>query len=170
MRRLFRSRKERVFCGVCGGLAEYLRVDPVLIRLAVVALFLVNPGAAILLYIAACVLMPEAPEEVKSGEGEVVKEVPSKAREATKIALLSIGIALIVVGALVITSKLKSLIDLLRQLWTYITLPTNIVAGLALLTIGTILIIIAVKESTTNNKQQTENPQNISPTRLATAV
>jgi len=157
VRRLFRSRKERVFCGVCGGLAEYLRVDPVLIRLAAVALFLVNPGAAILLYIAACVLMPEAPEEVKGGEGEVVKEAPSKAREATKIALLSIGIALIVVGALVITSKLirwDLLIDPLRQLWTYITSSTNIIGGLALLIVGTILVIIAVKENTASSKQQ----------------
>jgi len=157
VRRLFRSRKERVFCGVCGGLAEYLRVDPVLIRLAVVALFLINPGAAILLYIAACVLMPEASEEVKGGEGEVVKEVPSKAREVTKLALLSIGVALIVVGALVITSKLirwDLLIDPLRQLWTYITSSTNIIGGLALLIVGTILIIIAVKESTANSKQQ----------------
>jgi len=157
MRRLFRSRKERVFCGVCGGLAEYLRVDPVLIRLAAVALFLINPGAAILLYIAACVLMPEAPEEVKGGEGEVVKEVPSKAREATKLALLSIGVALIVVGALVITSKLirwDLLIDPLRQLWTYITSSTNIIGGLALLIVGTILVIIAVKEGTASSKQQ----------------
>jgi len=157
VRRLFRSRKERVFCGVCGGLAEYLRVDPVLIRLAVVALFLIHPGAAILLYIAACVLMPEAPEEVKGGEGEVVKEVPSKVKEATKLALLSIGIALIVVGALVITSKLirwDLLIDPLRQLWTYITSSTNIIGGLALLIVGTILVIIAVKESTANSKQQ----------------
>ena len=33
-KRLFRSRKERMIAGVCGGLAQYLGVDPTLVRLA----------------------------------------------------------------------------------------------------------------------------------------
>ena len=32
-KRLYRSRENRVLCGVCGGIAEYFNVDPVLIRL-----------------------------------------------------------------------------------------------------------------------------------------
>ena len=31
-KRLYRSRENRVLCGVCGGIAEYFNVDPVLIR------------------------------------------------------------------------------------------------------------------------------------------
>ena len=30
-KRLYRSRENRVLCGVCGGIAEYFNVDPVLI-------------------------------------------------------------------------------------------------------------------------------------------
>lgn len=29
-KRLYRSRENRVLCGVCGGIAEYFNVDPVL--------------------------------------------------------------------------------------------------------------------------------------------
>jgi phage shock protein C len=40
-RRLYRSRHDRVAAGVCGGLAEYLRVDPVIVRLLFVLAALV---------------------------------------------------------------------------------------------------------------------------------
>ncbi len=32
MRKLYRSKTNRVIGGVCGGIAEYLNVDPTLIR------------------------------------------------------------------------------------------------------------------------------------------
>ena len=32
-RKLYRSNKDKMICGVCGGLGEYLNVDPTLIRL-----------------------------------------------------------------------------------------------------------------------------------------
>lgn len=40
-KRLYRSRNNRILAGVCGGLAKYFNLDPVLVRvLAVVAMFL----------------------------------------------------------------------------------------------------------------------------------
>ena len=36
-KRLYRSRKERMLFGVCGGVAEYFDVDPTLVRLIVVS-------------------------------------------------------------------------------------------------------------------------------------
>ena len=39
MKRLYRSRKNKVIAGVCGGVAEYFSVDPTLIRLAAVLIF-----------------------------------------------------------------------------------------------------------------------------------
>jgi len=38
-KKLYRSRKERMIAGVCGGLAEYLGVDPTWIRLLFILLF-----------------------------------------------------------------------------------------------------------------------------------
>jgi phage shock protein C len=56
-RRLTRSRRDRKIAGVCGGIAEYLDVDPTLIRLiAVIALFC---GAGFFAYIVAWIVLPE---------------------------------------------------------------------------------------------------------------
>lgn len=54
---LRRSRDDKMVAGVCGGLAHYLGVDPVLIRLAVVALAL-SGGVGVLLYIVAAIVLP----------------------------------------------------------------------------------------------------------------
>jgi phage shock protein C len=62
IRRLTRSRTDRTIAGVCGGLADYLGVDVVLVRAAWVVLSIV-PGAIIggvLVYLAAWLVMPES--------------------------------------------------------------------------------------------------------------
>ena len=41
-KRLYRSRKDRMICGVCGGIAKYFNIDPTLVRLAFV---LISMGA-----------------------------------------------------------------------------------------------------------------------------
>lgn len=60
MRRLYRSRTDRMICGVCGGLAKYLDVDPTIIRvLAVVSVFIT--GFSILAYIIVAIIVPLEP-------------------------------------------------------------------------------------------------------------
>ncbi len=61
VRRLYRSGKERILGGVCGGIAEYLGIDPVVIRLLWIALSLAW-GSGILLYIIFWIVMPRNPE------------------------------------------------------------------------------------------------------------
>ena len=39
-KRLYRSRKDKMLAGICGGLAEYFAVDPSLVRIACVLLCL----------------------------------------------------------------------------------------------------------------------------------
>lgn len=69
-RRLMRSRRERVLAGVCGGLGQYFGVDPVIFRIAAVALTIAG-GTGILLYLAAVVLVPvgEGAGPASPGEG-----------------------------------------------------------------------------------------------------
>ena len=58
MKKLFRS-SDRILAGVCGGLAEYLDVDPTLIRVIYAALGLFTVGfPGVLLYIILMILMP----------------------------------------------------------------------------------------------------------------
>ena len=60
IKRLYRSRKDRILCGVCGGLGKYLGVDSTIIRLLWILLSLAY-GVGILLYILACFIVPLEP-------------------------------------------------------------------------------------------------------------
>ena len=57
-KRLFRSKKDRMIGGVCGGLAEYLNIDPAIVRI-VAALLMLTWGTGILLYIIMWIVIPE---------------------------------------------------------------------------------------------------------------
>jgi phage shock protein C len=61
-KRLYRSRKDRMIAGVCGGLGEYFGIDPTLVRLLFVfaALFY---GPGILAYLILMLVVPEEPQE-----------------------------------------------------------------------------------------------------------
>ena len=59
-KRLYRSRKERMVAGVCGGLAEYFDVDPTIIRLVAVLLALAG-GPGLVVYIVMAIVVPEEP-------------------------------------------------------------------------------------------------------------
>lgn len=63
-KRLYRSRTNRVFFGVCGGLAEYLSIDVTLIRLVTV-LISIWGGVGVVAYLVAALIIPEEPEGVK---------------------------------------------------------------------------------------------------------
>jgi phage shock protein PspC (stress-responsive transcriptional regulator) len=59
--RLHRSRDERMIAGVCGGLAETLGIDVVILRLALVLATVLGIGAGVILYVACWILMPASP-------------------------------------------------------------------------------------------------------------
>ncbi|MCK5150013.1 PspC domain-containing protein [Candidatus Pacearchaeota archaeon] len=61
IKRLYRSKKEKVFGGVCGGIAEHFNVDPTLIRLLwILALF--GVGFGLLAYLIAWIIIPLNPK------------------------------------------------------------------------------------------------------------
>ena len=79
MKRLYKSRKNRVISGVCGGIAEYFNVDPVLIRVIAV-LFFFTGGASLIAYIVGMLIIPDQPwEEAKEGEKSQAPRGPSVA-------------------------------------------------------------------------------------------
>jgi phage shock protein C len=57
---LRRSGTEKMFGGVCGGLAEYSGIDPLLWRVGFVGLTLAG-GAGVIVYLLLWVLMPSGP-------------------------------------------------------------------------------------------------------------
>lgn len=67
-KRLMRSWRDRKWAGVCGGLGEYLDVDPTVIRIIWVVLSIV-PGSIIgglIVYLIAWMVMPEAPRAIEA--------------------------------------------------------------------------------------------------------
>ncbi|MBT3223455.1 MAG: PspC domain-containing protein [Proteobacteria bacterium] len=59
IKKLYRS-ETRMIAGVCGGIAEHFGVDPTVVRLAAVFLFLMS-GFGILAYIIGWLIIPERP-------------------------------------------------------------------------------------------------------------
>lgn len=58
MKKLYRSEKDKVIAGVLGGFAEYINVDPTVVRLGYVLITLFSCFAGILFYIIAWIIIP----------------------------------------------------------------------------------------------------------------
>jgi phage shock protein PspC (stress-responsive transcriptional regulator) len=61
MKRLMRSRQNRVIAGVCGGIAEYFGIDATIVRLIWIILALPGGIPGTLLYLIAWIVMPLEP-------------------------------------------------------------------------------------------------------------
>jgi len=59
-KKLYRSVTDKMLAGVCGGLAEYFAIDPVIVRLIFV-LAVIFGGSGILAYIILWIIIPQKP-------------------------------------------------------------------------------------------------------------
>jgi phage shock protein PspC (stress-responsive transcriptional regulator) len=121
-KRLYRSRSDRVIFGVCGGLAKYFAIDPVLVRVIAVLTILLG-GWGILAYIILAIVVPlegsqgttpqesmrENVEEMKDTAGELGRKIQStlegekgksQAEKTSHRGLIILGIVLIVLGVI----------------------------------------------------------------------
>ena len=95
MQRLYKSSKDKVFDGVCGGIGEYLNIDPVMVRLLWVLLVIFG-GSGVVAYLVAMFIIPKRPEEVPVTTGPRVE---------TSVMVISNrlwGIMLVIVGLLLL--------------------------------------------------------------------
>jgi phage shock protein C len=142
--KLARSSTDRMVSGVCGGLAAYLGIEAVWVRLFFVLTVMAN-GFGLLVYLILWIIMPEAGREDATTSQTIesnIEEVAGKAEELAQ----SVGSAVrggpnrqagIVVGAALIVLGVVFLLDTLHifawldfhQLWPLIL----IIGGLALL-------------------------------------
>lgn len=61
-KKLYKSNVNKKICGVCGGLAEYLNMDPTIVRLIAILLTIAG-GSGVLAYIIAALIMPTNPNQ-----------------------------------------------------------------------------------------------------------
>ena len=103
-KRLYRSHKEKMIGGVCGGLAEYFDIDPVFVRiLFVVAVF--AGGSGVLGYIICWIIIPEQPyivpaPAVTDAPQQSPIAPPTVAEPSNHKGSLSAGVVLIIIGGL----------------------------------------------------------------------
>lgn len=104
--RLMRSEDERMIAGVCGGLAQYLGVDPVFVRLAFLLLIPAG-GVGLPLYFILMVIMPseanvdltqsEIVEKNLEGLGDTISSSVERSRQHPNGPVIAAGL-LIVMG------------------------------------------------------------------------
>lgn len=143
-KRLTKSSTDKMVCGVCGGLGEYLSLDPVILRLLFVILT-ISGGSGILIYIVLCIVLPEQGSAAKSTQ-EVVKEntqnlettIEDAAANVEKLAMKKntqtwLGLGVIVLGALLLANNFGYLVfaDIarlfVRTLWPIVIIALGII-------------------------------------------
>lgn len=83
-RRFYRSKKDRIITGVCGGLAQYFNIDPVFVRVAFILLTFAN-GFGVLLYLILLIFIPEEPgEAAEIDREEKIKEFANRVGQEAK--------------------------------------------------------------------------------------
>jgi phage shock protein PspC (stress-responsive transcriptional regulator) len=62
MKRLYRSRRDRIIAGICGGMGDVYNIDPTLIRLGLVFLGLATGIVPLLVaYVVGAIIIPLGP-------------------------------------------------------------------------------------------------------------
>ena len=96
-RTLYRSPTSRMLGGVCGGLGEFLDVDPTIIRLVAVIALVASFGVVLLFYILAWILIPPR---------EFGQEIPAGPRPRSKTwTVYAPGLLLIAIGAAILLAE-----------------------------------------------------------------
>jgi len=107
--RLYRSTSDKVIGGVSGGLADYLNIDPVVIRILFVLLFLFG-GSGLLVYVILWIVIPAEPLGFKvagdQNKDAVTEEPePTEKSRRTNTSMVA-GVLLIAFGLLFLASQL----------------------------------------------------------------
>ncbi len=145
--KLYRSGKDNIITGVCGGLGDYFGIDSILIRLGFV-LLTVWGGSGVVLYIVMSILIPKEKggsvtmdkenkvEELVEDVGGRVKDLVEEIRESPKNTgggKIIMGILLIIWGGVELIKKMGWLeVDVWELVWRW--WPAGIMlAGLSII-------------------------------------
>lgn len=108
-KRLYRSRTEKMIAGVAGGIAQYLDIDPVFIRIAFVTLIFFH-GAGIIIYFISALIIPKeeifgGPAPTEESEDKVKSMMVEKEKRKANREKIFGGI-LVVIGAIFLADNL----------------------------------------------------------------
>lgn len=144
--RLYRSRENRILGGICGGIGDYLHIDPSLIRIFFIIFFIAN-GAGLFIYLLLWLILPQqgdiqGEERLSSATfGRRVEQVGQEFSQAVRHPNPQLwkitGIALVLAGAFFLVQALNP--PWLRWFNTNLLWPLLLILG------GFALLVRAVK-------------------------
>ncbi len=123
-KKLYRSTDDYMIAGVCGGIAEYLEIDSILVRIIFIVLSLAG-GSGLIIYILMLLLLPAKGEKMKSTPNENKKEFKMKQDGGRSF----LGIVFLVVGSVLLWNQFFPYTIKFEILWP----STMIILGLWML-------------------------------------
>lgn len=75
-KKLKKSNKSKMIAGVCGGIAEYFKIDPTIVRLIFVVLGFIH-GSGFLIYVIAAIVMPSDFENLENTSDDDLNNMKS---------------------------------------------------------------------------------------------
>ena len=100
-RRLYRSSTDKMIAGVCGGLGDYLDIDPTLLRVIAVVGVLASGGIVVPAYLVAWIVIPQ-PFQGTPDESIPKQEEPIRRHSDSKLRVYLPGLILVGLGALLL--------------------------------------------------------------------
>ena len=150
--KLYKSKSDRMVDGVCAGIADYLNVDPSVVRLTLVAFTILSFWVAIIFYVAAMVVMPVKPPSLSEPVG-VMQETSRRKHSGGG---LITGVVILIVGIILLFRHYNILLP-----W-FGLFDLHLIGRLALpiiiILIGSLLLMGREKESTAHVEAE-EPPQ-----------
>jgi phage shock protein C len=111
-RKLYRSNTDKMLGGVCGGLAVYAGIDPIIVRLFFV-IFTLAGGAGVLIYLILWIVVPEEGGSKEWNDstystriGSMRDDFIEATRKPNPNAIRYIGVAIIAAGLLLLLQNL----------------------------------------------------------------
>lgn len=149
MERPFRSERDEIIGGVCGGLGPYLNVDPLVLRILFVVGAMLN-GIGLIVYVLLWIFIPteetgydDQEEVISQNVAKMLERIRTLGRDAQQAlggtsarqdgGALLVGLAFIVLGVLVLMRNF-GLLGWIRHLWP-----------LVLIAIGALMLLDSIK-------------------------
>jgi phage shock protein PspC (stress-responsive transcriptional regulator) len=95
-KKVYRSTDNKVIGGVCGGLGEYLEIDPNLVRVIAVVLFLATQGFVLPVYVVGWIIFPKRPPVGEEVEEPHTHQTSTWTRYLPGLILIFVGAALLI--------------------------------------------------------------------------
>lgn len=111
---LYRSEKNKVISGVCGGIGDYFNIDPTIVRIVWALVTVIQAGLGFLAYIVCALIIPNEYDAEFYGKKEYdfdKSDSGTSYNKNHKRNTLTIGIILVGIGSLLIVRRFYTWID-----------------------------------------------------------